>query len=89
MLSVWKQLTILLVPKGLGDHSSPALPSTAHTACLLGSTPWLLLTFGFLFLFVWDRVSLYSSGCPGTYYVDHAGLKLTEIHLPLPPECWD
>ena len=26
---------------------------------------------------------------PGTYSVDHAGLKLTEIHLPLPPECWD
>ena len=21
--------------------------------------------------------------------VDQAGLKLTEIHLPLPPECWD
>jgi hypothetical protein len=22
-------------------------------------------------------------------YVDQTGLKLTEIHLPLPPECWD
>ena len=21
--------------------------------------------------------------------VEHAGLELTEIHLPLPPECWD
>ena len=21
--------------------------------------------------------------------VDQAGLELTEIHLPLPPECWD
>ena len=21
--------------------------------------------------------------------VDQTGLKLTEIHLPLPPECWD
>ena len=28
-------------------------------------------------------------GCPGTHSVDQAGLELTEIHLPLPPECWD
>jgi hypothetical protein len=34
-------------------------------------------------------VSLGSSGCPGTHFVDQAGLELTEIHLPLPPECWD
>ena len=26
---------------------------------------------------------------PGTCYVDQAGLKLTEIHLPLPFKCWD
>jgi hypothetical protein len=34
---------------------------------------------GFLFvcLFVFqDRVSLYSSGCPGTQFVDQAGLEL-------------
>ena len=42
-----------------------------------------------LFCFVWDRVSLYSPGCPGTHPVGQAGLKLTEILLPLPPECWD
>jgi hypothetical protein len=29
---------------------------------------------------------LYSPGCPGTHFVDQAGL---ELHLPLPPECWD
>ena len=27
--------------------------------------------------------------CPGTHFVDQAGLKLTEIDLRLPPECWD
>ncbi|KAH0508247.1 Cytochrome P450 3A25 [Microtus ochrogaster] len=27
--------------------------------------------------------------CPGTSSVDQAGLELTEIRLPLPPECWD
>jgi hypothetical protein len=30
-----------------------------------------------------------SPGCPGTHFVDQAGLELRnpEIHLPLPPEC--
>jgi hypothetical protein len=48
-----------------------------------------------------DRVSLYSPGCPGTHFVDQAGLELRnspasasgvlglEIHLPLSPKCWD
>jgi hypothetical protein len=35
-----------------------------------------------------NRVSLYSSGCPRIHYIDQAGLKLTEIQLPLPPKCW-
>jgi hypothetical protein len=30
---------------------------------------WLVLVFG-------DRVSLYSPGCPGTHFVDQAGLEL-------------
>jgi hypothetical protein len=30
---------------------------------------WLILIFR-------DRVSLYSPGCPGTHFVDQAGLKL-------------
>jgi len=32
-----------------------------------------------------DRASLCISGWPGTYYAELAGLKLTEILLPLPP----
>jgi hypothetical protein len=35
--------------------------------------------FLFLFLFFRDRVSLYSSGCPGTHFVDQAGLKLRNL----------
>jgi hypothetical protein len=27
-------------------------------------------------LFFWDRVSLYNPGCPGTHFVDQAGLAL-------------
>jgi hypothetical protein len=34
------------------------------------------------FLFFWDRVSLCSPGCPGTHFLDLAGL---ELHLALPP----
>ena len=36
-----------------------------------------------------DRVSLCSPGYSGTHIVDQAGLELIEIHLPLPPDCWD
>ena len=39
--------------------------------------------------FIGDMVSLHSPGCPGTSYIDQARFKLTEISLPLPPECWD
>ena len=35
------------------------------------------------------RVPLCHPGCLGAYSVDQAGLDLTEIRLPLPPECWD
>jgi hypothetical protein len=36
-----------------------------------------------------DRVSLCSPGCPGTHFIDQAGLEFTEINLTLAPECWD
>jgi hypothetical protein len=35
-----------------------------------------LFFFSFFFLVFQDRVSLYSPGCPGTYFVDQAGLEL-------------
>jgi len=39
---------------------------------------FVFFCFCFLFvcLFFWDRVSLYSPGCPGTHSVDQAGLEL-------------
>jgi hypothetical protein len=36
----------------------------------------LLLIIMFFFFFFWDRVSLCSPGCPGTHFVDQAGLEL-------------
>jgi hypothetical protein len=44
--------------------------------------------FSFLFFFQ-ERVSLCRVGYSETYSVDQSGLELTEICLPLPPECWD
>ena len=39
---------------------------------------WIFSFFSFFFvcLFFRDRVSLYSHGCPGTHFVDQAGLEL-------------
>ena len=48
---------------------------------IVGLFTCLLVYFWFL-----ERVSLCTSGCPGTCSVDHAALELTEIHLPLPPK---
>jgi hypothetical protein len=62
----------------------------SHVPCFESSNAMLsalffisrsLWTFGFsssLFVcvcFFWDRVSLYSPGCPGTHFVDQAGLE--------------
>jgi hypothetical protein len=33
----------------------------------------------FLFFVFWDRVSLCSPGCPGTHFVDQAGLELRNL----------
>jgi hypothetical protein len=52
-----------------------------------------LLTYLFVCLFVFvlflrqDLTICFS--CPGIHSVDHAGLEITDICLPLPSECWD
>jgi hypothetical protein len=42
-------------------------------------TPKLFNLCLFVCLFVWDRVSLFSPGCPGTHCVDQAGLKFVNL----------
>ena len=49
---------------------------------------WLRGTGKRFYLFE-DRVLLGSFSRPGTCYIDEVGLKLTELHLPLPPESLD
>jgi hypothetical protein len=49
------------------------------------------LFFLFCFLFFGDRVSLCSPGCPGTHFVDQAGLELKNPPASAPPHLqgWD
>jgi hypothetical protein len=44
--------------------------------CLFVLFCFVLFCFCFVFR---DRVSLYSPGCPGTHFVDQAGLKLRNL----------
>jgi hypothetical protein len=60
-------------------------------------TVWAMIChFGILSLFyIFSDIYLEtaflcnSPHCPGTCFVDQAGLELTENHQPLPPECWN
>jgi hypothetical protein len=76
------------------SHTKTLQPKRAHTAVTYNtstredkavSSRYKIL---FFFLVFQDRVSLYSPGCPGTHFVDQAGLKLRN-----PPasasKCWD
>ena len=49
---------------------------------------FLLSIYNLSYVF-WNRVSLCSPSYARTISVDQAGLELTEICLPLPPEGWD
>ena len=52
--------------------------------CLCGSTELLYSGAG-----VKTGLLCVALAVSGTHSVDQAGLELTEIHLPLPPECWN
>jgi hypothetical protein len=54
---------------------------------------WVFMFVLFLFLIFalvfQDRISLCSPVSPGTCCMVQASIKLRELHLSLPPECWD
>jgi hypothetical protein len=74
----------------LGERPEPLEPWASLSRCCLGaelgnviyqdpsqsSSCWCYFVCLFLFLFFRVRVSLYSPGCPGTHFVDQAGLEL-------------
>jgi hypothetical protein len=47
--------------------------------CLVGFFVCLFCFVLFVFLVFRGRVSLYSPGCPGTHFVDQAGLELRNL----------
>ena len=90
----WEKLVYKMYSQGGhsqdGPTARPAYPG--EKPCSLLRSPTNPAWFGdfFVCLFVFqDRVSLSSPGSPGISCVDQTGLELTEIHLPLPPECWE
>ena len=73
-----------LLPFSLFSFSFLSLAPTG-----LGAVEILFLFF-FLFLFFETQgFSVALEPVVELDLVDQAGLKLTEIHPPLPPECWD
>ena len=71
------------LPYWFGDqHKSPGSAADTLTHCTIN----LFISF---FSPIRQNFSVCSLGCPETCSVAQADLKLTEIHLPLSPECWD
>jgi hypothetical protein len=67
----------LEVSPQLGSLDLPALCAvSADRGRGIGQGFFLFLFLFFFFFGFRDRVSLYSPGCPGTHFVDQAGLKL-------------
>ena len=64
---------------------APKLPPTSYSK-FSGARD----TVGFyLFVCLFERAFLCLEAVLELALVDQAGLELTEIQLPLPPECWD
>ena len=65
------------------------LESGLHLSSQFHQIPSQHLIVSFLFFVFKYRVSLCSSDCLGTHYVDQVGHKLTEICKLLSFKCWD
>jgi hypothetical protein len=61
--------------RNLRQASCLSFPSVGLQVCATRSS-WVTLFFFFFWLVFRDRVSLFSPGCPGTHFVDQAGLEL-------------
>jgi hypothetical protein len=79
-LSLWVKIPPLGIdgPLHKGSHIRY---TTCQISLSLSFFVFCLFVLGFLFFgfFFQDRVSLCSPGCPGTHFVDQAGLKLRNL----------
>jgi hypothetical protein len=68
------------VPLITEPSQQPQNPCFRNSFLLVFVAVLVLVFLGFVFVFVFrDRVSLYSSGCPGTHSVDQAVLELRNL----------
>jgi hypothetical protein len=75
-------------PHDYSDFSIAPVPPGTHTKHIhAGKTAMYIVLYFFVVVFEMG-CTFCSPGCPGTHSVVQAGLELTEIHLPLLPECW-
>jgi hypothetical protein len=83
----WNRELRTMKLRWLSPHCSIIDPNlwdgtTQSEFVLQDKSPLLFFIFFFLFfcfLFLRDSVSLYSPGCPGTHFVDRAGLELRNL----------
>lgn len=89
--------TLQVLSEEVGEHSghwfkvlwTMGLSSQCAAAVAPGKGRDFLFERGSFVFYFGDMVSLCSSGWLETCKVDQATLELSEIHLPLTPECWD
>jgi hypothetical protein len=68
----YRQKIVLVYSEQINEYDVFATVTLSQTHT---HTLYSFFFFSFFFFF-WDRVSLYSPGCPGTHFVNQAALKL-------------
>lgn len=81
--NVWRVRGSASGPKTRRTAAQNCVPTEGHS----GNCIYLFSRF-FKKTFLTVLFSLCNSSCPGSPWVEQAGLELTDTHWPLPPKCW-